>query len=756
MPTPRWPSVRPEGAVGAAAVGFGALDFGFLTTAGPAIGASLRLEGDAYPWLFSAGSFAFAAVLPPAGGLLGRVTAARVLRLGAAVAVLGYALLIAAPGAGAGIAARVVTGAGGAAMLPAALALLGAAGSSGGFARSGGAVAGGFATGALLGGAAADVIGWRVAAAAVAALPLLLAVRQDEQGNLPRPARGQERQALLSAAMVACAAALWRDSLVLGIGAAVMAGYAIAAGVRRGSLPGARRTVQVCVLGFATTASGVGATALLGAVLARTGEAVMLGAFGLAVPVAVGLAARVSERSAAIGCATAGLVVQGGALLGLAAAVAGSAATAPEPVEVAVALLVFGLGHVLANAGAAELAVHGAGAASGPVASLLGSCQYAGGAIGSLVVFSAAGPEIADPAAGLAAACLLAAGAPAPPSSPPGEPARELSPVALDRADGELGVPARDALEDPAVLGDRGGLPVRRAPEPQRGQHAVERLADTRADAVPSEERERVMEVALGHHEAVVQRRGAPAGARRTLQGLDAVGQQAQIAVRGVLARERRRVGLEHGAGADRLRGQSGHAVRLEHGEQHVGLPEPPAVVRPHERAAARHQLHHPAIGERLQRLADRAATRAELLGQRRLGREARTLGADVADELADQLADDLLVPARHQSMSASSARGGTSRPRATRMSVENCGSRTARSSREISPGWVPARSARRSCVSPASRRRRRMLAASWWRGSTAGHARHAGPTSPEPMSQVRDASRHCGRRRPPTAPPHL
>jgi MFS family permease len=404
-------------AVAAAAVGFGALDFGFLSTAGPAIGADLGL-GDAYPWLFSAGSFAFAAALPLVGGILGHASPARVLRLGAAGAALGYAFLILAPGAPAGIAARMVTGAGGAAMLPAALAVLGAAGASGGFARSGGAVAAGFASGALLGGVAAELTGWRIAAAAVATLPLVLAWRQNAQSVLsPRQKRQTflslpEGTMRLSAAMVACAAALWLGSRPLGIGAAVIGASAVAAGVRGGSLPGARRTAQVCALGFATTASGVGATALLGAVLARAGAPVLLGAFGLAVPLAVGLAARVSTRHGAAGCATIGLLVQGGALLGLAPAVAGSAAAtvAPAPGAVVAALLVFGLGHVLANAGAVELAVHGAGAATGPAASLLGSSQYAGGAIGSLVVFSAAGAGIADPAAGLAAACLLAAG----------------------------------------------------------------------------------------------------------------------------------------------------------------------------------------------------------------------------------------------------------------------------------------------------------------------------------------------------------
>jgi MFS family permease len=404
--------VQPEsaGAVAAAAVGFGALDFGYLSTAGPAIGADLEL-GHAYPWLFSAGSFAFAAVLPLAGGILGRASPARVLRLGAAVAALGYALLILAPGATAAIAARVVTGAGGAAMLPAALALLGVAGGRG-FARSGGAVAGGFAAGALLGGAVAEFAGWRVAAAAVAAPAIALAWRgQARQTLLSRPP-GQTPPSSLSlpagtvrlgAATAGCAAALWLGSVAgvaVGIAAAAGGASGIAAALRAGALPGAVRTGQFCALGFATTASGVGATALLGAALAGDGAggSARLAAFGLAVPVAVRLASQLPAEA----CATTGLLFQGGALLGLAVA-------APAPIPTLAMLPLVGLGHVLANAGAAALAVGGGERATGPAAGLLGSSQYVGGAIGSLIVFSAAGELATDPAAGLAAAALLAA-----------------------------------------------------------------------------------------------------------------------------------------------------------------------------------------------------------------------------------------------------------------------------------------------------------------------------------------------------------
>jgi hypothetical protein len=208
----------------------------------------------------------------------------------------------------------------------------------------------------------------------------------------------------LSAATAGCAAALWLGSpagVVAGIAAAAGGASGIAAALRGGALPGAVRTGQFCALGFATTASGVGATALLGAALAGEGAggSARLAAFGLAVPIAVRLASRLPAEA----CATTGLLLQGAALLGLAAA-------SPAAIPTVAILPLVGIGHVLANAGAAALAVGGGEPATGPAAGLLGSSQYVGGAIGSLIVFSAAGERATDPAAGLAAACLLAAG----------------------------------------------------------------------------------------------------------------------------------------------------------------------------------------------------------------------------------------------------------------------------------------------------------------------------------------------------------
>jgi hypothetical protein len=75
----------------------------------------------------------------------------------------------------------------------------------------------------------------------------------------------------------------------------------------------------------------------------------------------------------------------------------------------------FGAGHVLANAGAAQLAMDAAGSAAGPVAALLATAQYLGGAFGALVVFAAAGAGTGEPAAVdrglLVAAAIAVAGA---------------------------------------------------------------------------------------------------------------------------------------------------------------------------------------------------------------------------------------------------------------------------------------------------------------------------------------------------------
>jgi DHA2 family methylenomycin A resistance protein-like MFS transporter len=141
-----------------------------------------------------------------------------------------------------------------------------------------------------------------------------------------------------------------------------------------------RRTVlAACAAGSAVTATGVGAVVLLTSYLQddrglsplATGGAFAV--FGAAAPAGAQLARRLGGAQLA-----AGLGLQGGALmtLGLTAGVAGLAG-------VLAAIAAFGLGHVIANLGAAATAMRGADAAEhGTIGGLLSTAQYLGGALG--------------------------------------------------------------------------------------------------------------------------------------------------------------------------------------------------------------------------------------------------------------------------------------------------------------------------------------------------------------------------------------
>lgn len=141
--------------------GLGAFDFGLLALAGPRVASAVGATGDAYPWLFSASSFAYGAAVIPAAGVVARLGSAWALALGLAVAAAGTVALAAAAALGPALAARVLFGLGGALAATAALALLaGIADESArraAFAAFGGAVGCGFAAGAVL----ASLSAWR-------------------------------------------------------------------------------------------------------------------------------------------------------------------------------------------------------------------------------------------------------------------------------------------------------------------------------------------------------------------------------------------------------------------------------------------------------------------------------------------------------------------------------------------------------------------------------------------------------------------
>ena len=344
-----------------------AFDFGFMVLAGPRVGADLA-AGAAYPWLFSAASFAYGAAVMPAAT---RLEPARALPLGLALAATGSAVVAFAGVLPVALAGRAAFGLGGGIAAPAALTLLAARGT--GFSALGAAVALGFSAGA----AVAAVTPWRVAMAATAIATASAAAGARKQ---PEAATQHESGAtLIAATTLAIAGALAAHSPVLGL---VAAGLAAAAA--RGL---ERRVIAVLLAAAATTASGVGATVVLGRSL--TGDPAVLAAFGLAALPAARLAGVLGPR-----CASAGLAVQALGLIGVAAAA--------HTLALAVAVVVFGAGHVLANAGVAERAAARAG--------LLVTAQYAGAGAGALLI---AGIDARHGAASaeLVAAAIACAGA---------------------------------------------------------------------------------------------------------------------------------------------------------------------------------------------------------------------------------------------------------------------------------------------------------------------------------------------------------
>ena len=410
-------------ALGCAGILLGALDFGFMTLAGPAIDGDLKL-GAAYPWLFSASSFAYGATLMLAGWLVDRRGPGVVFRAGLVLYAGGLAVAALAPAVGVLLVGRALLGIGGGALTPAALALIAGVEAESGrrlaFASSGGAVAAGFLSGVLLGSLAAPEIGWRWTLLAASLPILVLALLARGSGVVGAPARTRPAGALAIAASALLAAA---GLSVAGRAPVVCAGaLAAAAAVGGGGLwqavrptggwlpGGARRRglAAVCLAGAATTASGVGGAALLGRALPGIGElspaatGLVLAAFGLAVPVAVPAARALTGAIGAARCCGAGLTTQGAAL--------GALAAIPLAAHgaVAAAVVAFGAGHVVANAGAAQAAMDAAADRPGPFAGLLATAQYVGAGVGALAVLAAAGGETPT-AAGVRAGMLLAA-----------------------------------------------------------------------------------------------------------------------------------------------------------------------------------------------------------------------------------------------------------------------------------------------------------------------------------------------------------
>jgi predicted MFS family arabinose efflux permease len=372
----------------------GAFDFGFLALAGPRVAPGLGVTGDVYPWLFSASSFAYGAAVMPTAALTAKLGPARGLAFGLAGVAAGAGTLAAASGLAVTLGARALTGVSGALAATAAIALLAAIADEDerrtAFAALGGAVALGFAAGAL----AAGLSEWRAVLAAVAVAALVAGLvtfrlPASSQRLVVPPLRGG---AVLTIAIV-CAAAgiaeadageLWAIPLL------ALAGVLARTALRRaaGWLPPRRSALAAAAFaGAATTASGVGGTVLIA--IALTDQhlpGALLGVFGLAVLPGSRWAGRLTAHAGAQVTAATGLAVQALGLFGAALALAGGGGA----LWVAVALLVFGTGHVAANAGAAAAVANLAGPRPTAVLGLLIAAQYVGGGTGALVTTAVA------------------------------------------------------------------------------------------------------------------------------------------------------------------------------------------------------------------------------------------------------------------------------------------------------------------------------------------------------------------------------
>ena len=369
-------------AAGCAPALLGALDFGFLVVAGPALADELGL-GSAYAWIFSAGSLAYGAVVMPAEALLGRVPANRLLLAGLALSTAGVLVVATAGSVVSALAGRVLFGAGTGVAAAPALVLL--AEEDAAFARMGGAIALGFSAGVLLA-APGD---WRASLAMIAALAATatgVAARVAAPALAARGAAGAHRLGAATAAAGAFLATV-RGYPLIAAAALVVVGALATTGwsAVRTRLPNPHgRLLVACAAGVATTMSGVGAMVQLGLELAKTPSStdeLTLALFGLATLGAVGTARRLSLSRGPLGAATVGLAGQALAIIVLAS---GSTLLVP-------AIALFGAAHVLANAGAAGAVMEHAGEGAATAAGLYATAQYLAAGAGPLVVLSAGG-----------------------------------------------------------------------------------------------------------------------------------------------------------------------------------------------------------------------------------------------------------------------------------------------------------------------------------------------------------------------------
>ncbi len=397
---------------GCAAAFLAAFDFGLLVIVGPSVDAALGL-GDAYPWLFSASSFAFGGLLMAAGQLTDRFEPARVMRLGLVLFAAGGVAAATAHGPASLVAGRVLTGGGAAIATPAALALLAASARArragrDPFATLGAAIPIGFVSGACAGAVALSLAGWRAALGCDAAVAAALALAAGSARPAPPPDRiaGAPLRAGAPFTLLALGvAALAVDAVV---GCAIVVAALVVLARETTALPAEASDgawVSACLAGGLITATGVGASVLLithlDAGLGRSPllrAAILSGFAAAAIPAIPAIDALISS-SGALRAGLLGLAAQGLAI-GLLAALAGASLVLP----LAAGMVLFGAAHALANAAVTQAVLaRSPPDRAGWSSAVLGTAQYAGGAAGPLLVFGAGGAS-----AGLALAGALA------------------------------------------------------------------------------------------------------------------------------------------------------------------------------------------------------------------------------------------------------------------------------------------------------------------------------------------------------------
>jgi MFS family permease len=410
----------------------GAFDFGFMALAAPAVSGDVG-AGHVYPWLFSAASIAYGAAVMPAGALSERFGPRTVIAAGFFIASAGAALVASSDRVETILFGRAMFGLGSGATATPALALLAGIAAAEmrrhAFAVMGAGIALGFTAGVVADSLVVPALGWRPVFAVVVVLlgalgGLAAGVSPTERTGTTRSATGP---ALLAAATVAAAGCLvsLRADTRLAILLLLIAVALATVGLRDADeqFAGRRRRLSaICVAGAAVTASGVGATVLLGRLTSSSAWAsdLLLCSFGVAALPAIRVARTAAARAGAPSSATLGLIMQGSALAALSLLLTGPALAATMIAPIAL----FGAGHVVANAGVAAALVGDSPSDATPLGGLLVTSQYLGAGVGPHMTLAAVGAFgnaggmiIAAGVAAAGAALLASSGAAGPPAS---------------------------------------------------------------------------------------------------------------------------------------------------------------------------------------------------------------------------------------------------------------------------------------------------------------------------------------------------